>query len=100
MTEYLTHTGTVLTVLDGLSDADEPIPYMPADDPRSPRVVELERLLEQSRDLEAVWQQVAKELQDRCQRMIRDIATLTGRSVESVTAIYVPEATGGASDPA
>ena len=112
MRAYMTDTGTRLYVINGEGlgedDPDQPIPYRPVlfeDDGRDPaalaaRVDELERLLDQSRDLENVWEEVAQQLQQRCEQMFTDLARLTGRSRASVRAQYVPEVTEGAPDPA
>lgn len=100
MKVYEFANGVQLRVLNGEGlgdDPDAPIPYVPFDvtvvDPTTAvdRVVELERLLEQSRETEKVWQEVAQQLQERCERALADIATLTGRSRAAVRAHYVPE---------
>lgn len=100
MKVYELANGACLTVLDGGNepdDPDQPVPYIPADLHNVPS--DLEQRLARAEEMAAVWQDVARQFEQRCDRMIGDIATLTGRSRAAVTAIYVPEATGGASDP-
>lgn len=118
--EYLTATGVPLRSIPGgrteADEWDEPISYVPTDlddvdgdalgwragleEPS--RLAELRRDLARADETCKVWQETAQALNERVERMVADLARLTGRSQAAVRAhYYAPptQSTGGAIEP-